>query len=115
KWPNDIVSAAGKLGGILVDVAGESGGPLKVVAGVGLNVHAAPVLNAVTDEGALQAACLADLTPVTLHRNALAAAAISALHRVFVTFGRDGVGVSLDRWRDLDYLLGRLVTVRAGQ
>ena len=115
KWPNDIVSEAGKLGGILVDVSGESGGPLKVVVGVGLNVHAAPLLDPVADAGALPAACLTELVaPAAPSRNALAAAAITALHEVFVTFGRDGIEAFLERWRDLDYLQGRSVTIRTG-
>lgn len=38
KWPNDIVANGGKLGGLLVSAAGEAGGELKVVMGVGLNL-----------------------------------------------------------------------------
>jgi biotin-(acetyl-CoA carboxylase) ligase len=38
KWPNDLVTAAGKLGGILIEMRAESGGPVHVVAGIGLNV-----------------------------------------------------------------------------
>lgn len=37
KWPNDVVVAAGKLGGVLAEVVGGAGGPA-VVAGLGLNV-----------------------------------------------------------------------------
>ena len=43
KWPNDLMVRNGdvydKLGGILVDVAGESSGACNVVIGLGLNVH----------------------------------------------------------------------------
>ncbi|MCE7903897.1 MAG: biotin--[acetyl-CoA-carboxylase] ligase [Gammaproteobacteria bacterium PRO9] len=39
KWPNDVMAGGGKLGGILVEVAGEPGGPLHVVIGIGLNVR----------------------------------------------------------------------------
>ena len=37
KWPNDVVVGGQKLAGILVDVQGEAGGPLQVVAGIGVN------------------------------------------------------------------------------
>ncbi len=38
KWPNDIVGPSGKLGGVLIDVAGDPLGDLVVVIGVGLNL-----------------------------------------------------------------------------
>ena len=40
KWPNDIMLTGRKLGGILVDVDGDSHGPLRAVVGVGLNLSA---------------------------------------------------------------------------
>jgi BirA family biotin operon repressor/biotin-[acetyl-CoA-carboxylase] ligase len=39
KWPNDIVSAKGKVGGILIELSGEIDGPSQVVIGVGLNLY----------------------------------------------------------------------------
>lgn len=39
KWPNDLMIGRDKLGGILIDVAGESSGNCNVVIGLGLNVH----------------------------------------------------------------------------
>ena len=38
KWPNDLVTARGKLGGILIEMRAEAGGPVHVVIGIGLNV-----------------------------------------------------------------------------
>lgn len=38
KWPNDLLVDGAKLAGVLVDVAGESGGTCRVVLGLGLNV-----------------------------------------------------------------------------
>ena len=38
KWPNDLVTAHGKLGGILIEMRAEAGGPVHVVVGLGLNV-----------------------------------------------------------------------------
>lgn len=37
KWPNDLECAGAKLGGILIDVSGEAGGPARTVIGIGLN------------------------------------------------------------------------------
>ncbi|MGR9088529.1 MAG: biotin--[acetyl-CoA-carboxylase] ligase, partial [Gammaproteobacteria bacterium] len=41
KWPNDIYSQGKKLGGILIEVAGENDGPCTAVIGLGLNVFMA--------------------------------------------------------------------------
>ncbi len=39
KWPNDIYWRQKKLGGILVEVSGESNGPCSAVIGLGLNLY----------------------------------------------------------------------------
>ncbi|HET7204609.1 MAG TPA: biotin--[acetyl-CoA-carboxylase] ligase [Steroidobacteraceae bacterium] len=39
KWPNDIVQAHRKLGGLLLQMRSEAGGPAYVVAGLGLNLR----------------------------------------------------------------------------
>lgn len=37
KWPNDLYTAEGKLGGILIELAGDLAGPCELILGVGLN------------------------------------------------------------------------------
>ena len=39
KWPNDIQLGGKKLGGILLEMSGGSGGPWRVVTGIGVNIH----------------------------------------------------------------------------
>ncbi|MFV0275765.1 MAG: bifunctional biotin--[acetyl-CoA-carboxylase] ligase/biotin operon repressor BirA [Parahaliea sp.] len=39
KWPNDLLSGGGKLGGILLEMVGDAAGACQVVVGVGLNVR----------------------------------------------------------------------------
>ncbi len=39
KWPNDLLSEGAKLGGILLEMAGDASGACQVVVGVGLNVR----------------------------------------------------------------------------
>ena len=41
KWPNDIVHRHAKLGGLLLQMRAEAGGPAYVVAGLGLNLRPA--------------------------------------------------------------------------
>jgi BirA family biotin operon repressor/biotin-[acetyl-CoA-carboxylase] ligase len=42
KWPNDIVHAHAKLGGLLLQMRSEAGGPAYVVVGLGLNLRMPP-------------------------------------------------------------------------
>lgn len=109
KWPNDLVSGGRKLGGILVDVAGESGGPLRVVIGVGLNVDARPP--AALPRGSLPPGCLADLAGRQVPRNAVAATLIASLHEVLGRFGREGFAAYADSFRRRDVLAARPVVI----
>jgi BirA family biotin operon repressor/biotin-[acetyl-CoA-carboxylase] ligase len=115
KWPNDVVHGDGKLGGILVDVAGEPGGPLYVVVGVGLNVHAPPPADAIALAGGLCPAGLpAGPDGSRLSRNLLAAALVDALHEALCKFDELGFAPFADAWRLADALAGREVTVDIG-
>jgi BirA family biotin operon repressor/biotin-[acetyl-CoA-carboxylase] ligase len=38
KWPNDIFFQSRKLGGLLIEIRGETAGPCDVVIGLGLNI-----------------------------------------------------------------------------
>ncbi len=118
KWPNDIVAAGGKLGGILVEVAGEPGGPLRVVVGIGLNVRSLAAIS--TDlrieGGALPAVALDDLAQGGhAGRNELVAALLDALYRSLQRFGTAGSGSFLDAWRRQDCLAGQPVQVSQGE
>ena len=44
KWPNDLVTDQGKLGGILIEMRAEAGGPVHLVMGLGLNVALGPAV-----------------------------------------------------------------------
>ena len=114
KWPNDIVTPAGKLAGLLVDVEGETGGPLKAVLGVGVNVAATPVLPASDDVAApLPPTCLAAEGGLP-DRNRLAAALLEGLMDSLVEFTLHGFAPFADRWRRWDAYAGQRVEVAAG-
>lgn len=116
KWPNDVVLAGGKLGGVLVDVDGEARGPLRVIVGVGLNLAVPGGLAAeVTAEGGLPPTGLdATLPGAPARRNELAARVCGALAALLEAFARDGFGPLADEWRRHDALFGQEVTVRQG-
>jgi BirA family biotin operon repressor/biotin-[acetyl-CoA-carboxylase] ligase len=110
KWPNDIVHAGRKLGGVLIDLRGEAAGPAYVVVGIGVNVRLPSVTRATIAAGGFEATDLASLgSPVS--RNALAAALIAELSLMLEEFGARGMAAFADEWRNADALAGRPVRV----
>jgi len=102
KWPNDIVAAQGKLGGILVELSGEYQGPCAAIVGIGLNLRLTPALR----EQAGQPACdLASLTHgAPPNRNRVAATLIAALVDGLQQFERDGFAGFVDEYARHDLL-----------
>ncbi len=113
KWPNDLVVGTGKLGGILIELRAEAGGPAHVVVGIGLNVALGePVLRLVRATGT-SAADLCALHSRGSERNRLAAALIGACVSGLEQFERVGLRPFLAEWRVADALAGRPVLVNA--
>jgi BirA family transcriptional regulator, biotin operon repressor / biotin---[acetyl-CoA-carboxylase] ligase len=113
KWPNDLVWQGRKLGGLLLQLRAESGGPANVVAGLGINVALpqdaraslyVPGAQPVTD----LAEALAGPPP---GRNDLAAALAAAMLDTFDEFAQHGYAPFARRWGALDALAGRRVQV----
>jgi BirA family biotin operon repressor/biotin-[acetyl-CoA-carboxylase] ligase len=117
KWPNDIVAGDRKLGGLLVDVQGESGGPITAVVGVGINIDVSDELQGQLSGGdGLPPAGLRQVGRAdTLSRNELAADMIEKLHAMLVEFERSGFVNFADEWRSFDRMKGRKVSVKTGQ
>lgn len=113
KWPNDIVWQQRKLGGILIEMRGESAGPAHVVIGIGLNMRMpASVRIALAEQ---QAALIADVHEVlrdkTPNRNVLAGALIDELADVLRQFASQGFEPFAAEWRSLDALADAPVKV----
>ena len=112
KWPNDLHWRRRKLGGLLLEVAGESHGPSHVVVGLGVNVRVGAAAAAAIDQPwADLASVLGDSVP---GRNALAAALIEALTAALVTYGEQGLAPFLPVWRRLDAYRDAPVTLLMG-
>lgn len=121
KWPNDLVvddgRSRGKLGGILVEMAGETGGPLRVIVGIGLNVFPADDLVRTVTEvpDAARPVALDQLTGAgPPPRNRIAAALISALYDSLLVFGDRGFPAFTSAYEEVDALRGQPVTVSGG-
>jgi BirA family biotin operon repressor/biotin-[acetyl-CoA-carboxylase] ligase len=111
KWPNDLVTRNGKLGGILIEMRAEAGGPVHVVIGIGLNV--------LLDEGARAAVKAAGnvADDIRAHRdpapdrNAIVAGVLRRLVPALRDFPRHGLKPHLSHWGACDALFDRPVNV----
>ena len=114
KWPNDLLVGERKLGGVLIELRGESAGPACVVIGIGVNVAlGASLLEKIAALG-LAATDLRSAGLTDLSRNTIAAALLSACLRGLIAFERDGLEPFAQEWRRADALCGRPVDVTAG-
>lgn len=104
KWPNDLHWRRRKLGGLLIEVAGEVQGPSQVVVGVGVNLALTAGQGAGIDQPWVDLAEVLGVT--TPPRNLVAARLVDALSAALVQFGCDGLGAFLDDWRALDAYRG---------
>jgi BirA family biotin operon repressor/biotin-[acetyl-CoA-carboxylase] ligase len=112
KWPNDIVTSnMGKIGGILVELRAEAGGPGHVVVGVGLNLRlSGDAKRAIAETGTVAEDLAAQGVDVGA-RNALAAAIIGRCIEGLAQFEREGFAPFIESWRAADVLRDQRVRV----
>ena len=97
KWPNDILCRGKKLGGILIEMRGESGGPCELVIGLGLNVRMPANVGITIDQPWI------DLQHHdAISRNLLAASLVDELIQACIACSNGLVDSYLDEWRQLN-------------
>jgi BirA family biotin operon repressor/biotin-[acetyl-CoA-carboxylase] ligase len=106
KWPNDIVHGSRKLGGILIEMRAEAGGPSQVVIGVGLNVH---MSDSAAEELDQPWSDLQQCAGEKVSRNALAAAVLSELVQACQACDQGALTAYLEDWQDYDIHAGKEV------
>lgn len=87
KWPNDVLSAHGKLGGVLIEAQGDMLGPCAVVIGIGLNCSLPLHLEQRIDQAA---SALDQVCQILPSRNVLLAVLLQELATVLDEFARRG-------------------------
>ena len=96
KWPNDILTPQGKLGGVLIEAQGDMFGPSTVVIGIGLNC----TLPARLASQIGQPACALDELCATLPtRSQLLAMLLQELAQVLQQFTQGGFAVLREEWQ----------------
>nr|WP_199041518.1 biotin--[acetyl-CoA-carboxylase] ligase [Dyella sp. ASV24] len=109
KWPNDVLSDAGKLAGILVELGGEYQGPCAAIIGVGLNVRLTEALHEQAGQPVNDLTTLAGAAP---DRNLVAAALVTALAEGLEQFEREGFAAFVDEYARYDLLRGKALRVQ---
>ncbi len=116
KWPNDLIWQGRKLGGILIEMRGESAGPSQVVIGIGLNMLMPSTVRLELAEQ--QAALIADVHEIlregTPTRSALAGVLTEEVIELLQVFATHGFEPFVDEWRRLDTLAHAPVKVING-
>lgn len=110
KWPNDLVTAQGKLGGILIEMRSEATGPVHTTIGIGLNVAIAPDLRAHLDPLGQNPTDLCTLLgEPPPGRSLLTAMLLQEGVQALLQFGVEGLAPFHGAWQDADALRGRAV------
>lgn len=100
KWPNDILVNGRKLGGILIEMAGDLVGQCNVVIGLGLNLTMSDALAESIDQ---PWADLRTLDPEKLiDKNQLLLSIVAKLYEYLGVFRVNGLGGFMEQWKALD-------------
>ena len=108
KWPNDLLHAGRKLGGILIELHGVAAGPSAAVIGIGLNLRLRAGARAVIAQPVTDLAAIAGNVP---QRNQLLAATLIELERVLEGFAQQGFAPLREEWMASHAHQGRPVTL----
>ncbi len=120
KWPNDIVMGGRKLGGILIETRTERNIVLAEVIGIGLNVNYKEEDLPPEIRGIATSLFMEGVSGV--ERGAIAAEIASSFAKQYsevFEHGADGIDVVnetgrerlIDKWREYDITIGKLITV----
>lgn len=110
KWPNDLLVNGAKLGGVLIELAGEMDGHVDVVVGVGLNGR----MTAAQAEGIDQRwTDLASEMQEMPSRTEVVAEVLSRLLDMLAGFSSQGFAPMVSRYERYDQVTGKAVQVQS--
>ena len=107
KWPNDLITKTGKLGGILIELDQLPGGSSRVCVGVGLNVAAAPNFQEIDQVAVALGSGLVSRTELVIRF-------VGAIDTVLSRFSPVMMSQYQARWGALDLYYGQSVRVLQG-
>lgn len=108
KWPNDLMAGERKLGGLLLEMQGEAGGPVHLVIGIGVNFHISPEVAAGIDKPVTD---LKTLLGRAVARNETTALILDAVLLLLRDYARLGFAGWRERWLKRDVSQGQMVSI----
>jgi len=109
KWPNDVIWRGRKLAGTLLEMSGESFGPVAVIVGIGLNVRMPATAGAAIDQDWVD---METALGNTVSRNALAGMLLHHLLLALRDYQSAGLAPFLEEWRRHDLIAGKAVRLQ---
>jgi len=112
KWPNDIVIADGKVGGILTEVLPANTASVTVVVGIGLNVdlqNGERLADFVGKTG--RVADLASACDQLPGRSKISAVLTGCLFNTMEQFAAEGFAPFIETWQRFDWLRGQRISI----
>lgn len=98
KWPNDLVYADRKLGGVLAEVVDGSGErPTALVVGLGINIVWSEGWRSRLEDAAMEPVGLAEIAGRPIERDNLLAAFLSTVDRRYASIAVDGTTLAIVR------------------
>src|SRR5215472_8828743 len=107
KWPNDLLHEGSKLGGILIETAGDAAGRVAAVVGVGVNVR----LGSEARERIGQPVTDLEACVSTLSRTAVLAELLESIAPALELFSREGFAPFRQAWLRRHAWQGRRVVL----
>ncbi len=109
KWPNDLIHGYRKLGGVLIELQGDTLGPSTAVIGVGLNLRLPDQVKHQIDQAVID---MHSLVPVLPSRNAVLGVALRHLADVLRDFDLHGFESLRLEWQGLHAYQRKPVVMR---
>lgn len=110
KWPNDLLWRNRKLGGVLIEVVGESHGPCRVVVGLGLNVSVPRRAGEQIDQDWVDLAEICSGRPPS--RNLLSSLLVEEMVDLLCDYAEKGLTAYLPEWRGHNCVLNQPVRLQ---
>jgi len=112
KWPNDILWQGEKLGGILVEIQGESQGGYTAIIGIGINYRMSSQSSGEIDQPWVD---VYRSFGGEMGRNKLAACLIDEVISLLDGYEDNGLEPYVKRWNELDCYRGQSVKIISGK
>ncbi len=108
KWPNDIICGEAKLGGVLIEIAGDVGGRCQAVIGVGVNVRMSEESMSGVDQPWVDLGGLLESVP---SRSQIVASLLDSLLPIVGDYESKGFAYYRLEWEELCQHIGQLVSL----